>query len=210
MVKNLIWDFDGTLFDTYPFMVTAFGKALQSQNISEIEIDPDAIYEQMRVHSLRSAITKYSARFGIDRDELLKSYQKFEQDEVELAKPFSDVKNNLQKIIDNGGQNALLTHRNQQAISLIEKYDLKRFFTGFVTSDNHFKRKPDPESLNFLIHKLDLTRSETAMLGDRELDVLAGNRAALKTILFDSDYVIDGTDADFVIRDYQELLDIIK
>ncbi|AEN99202.1 HAD family hydrolase [Lactobacillus sanfranciscensis] len=206
MLKNLIWNFDGTLFDTYPFMVTAFGKALQAQKISEFEIDPDAIYEQMRVHSVGSAITKYSARFGIDKDKLLSDYKSFEQDEVELAKPFVGVKSNLQKIIDNGGQNALLTHRNQQALSLLKKYDLKRFFTGFVTSDNQLKRKPDPESLNYLIHKLDLNRSKTAMIGDRELDMTAGNNASVKTILFDPDYLIETNNADFVIHDYQKLM----
>lgn len=210
MLKNLIWDFDGTLFDTYPFMVTSFSKALQAHKIDEIEIDPDAIYEQMRVYSLRSAITKYSARFGLDQAELLKTYQSFEKDEVQLAKPFTGVKANLQKIIDNGGQNALLTHRNQQALSLLERFDLTQFFTGFVTSDNHFKRKPDPESLNYLIEKLDLKRNETAMVGDRELDVQAGNHAAIKTILFDPDYLIEIENVDNVIHNYQALLPLIQ
>lgn len=210
MLKNLIWDFDGTLFDTYPFMVTSFSKALQAHNIDQIEINPDAIYEQMRIHSLGSAITKYSARFGINQDSLLKSYQTFEHEEVELAKPFAGVKANLQKIVDNGGQNALLTHRNQQALALLERYDLKQFFTDFVTSDNHFKRKPDPESLNHLIQQLALKRAETAMVGDRELDVQAGNNAAITTILFDPDYLIDSETADVVIHNYQALLPMIK
>ncbi|WP_429970841.1 HAD-IA family hydrolase [Fructilactobacillus sp. Tb1] len=210
MIKNLIWDFDGTLFDTYPFMVTAFVKALQELGIDDVDIDPDAIYEQMRIYSLGSAIAKYSARFGIDKDKLLQIYKSFERDEVELVKPFDGVKAALQKIIADGGQNALLTHRNDQALALLDRYDLKKYFTGFVTSDNHFKRKPDPESLNYLIHTLTLVRTETAMIGDRELDVRAGDNAVVTTILFDPDYLIEINNVDFIIRNYHGLLPIIQ
>lgn len=33
MIKHIIWDFDGTLFDSYPGMVNAFLRALKSMKL---------------------------------------------------------------------------------------------------------------------------------------------------------------------------------
>ncbi|ANZ58125.1 hypothetical protein BGL34_01660 [Fructilactobacillus lindneri] len=210
-MKNFIWDFDGTLFDTYPYMVTAFAKALRKNGIDPIEINPDEIYAQMRIHSLGSAIIKFSALYGIDQERLLKDYRNYEQDEVNLAKPFENVKQVLQLIVANGGKNGLLTHRDDQALHLLEKYDIKKLFTGLVTSKQSFARKPNPESLNYLIKKMNLEVNETAMVGDRELDVAAGNNAGVITILFDFDYMIENDgNPDFIVHSIKEIIPLIK
>ncbi|MEI2428579.1 HAD hydrolase-like protein, partial [Priestia megaterium] len=35
---NILWDFDGTIFDTYPTIVKAFKELLTDQTISEDDI----------------------------------------------------------------------------------------------------------------------------------------------------------------------------
>lgn len=35
MFKHVIWDFDGTLFDTYPVMAKIFKDLLEKENIEE-------------------------------------------------------------------------------------------------------------------------------------------------------------------------------
>ncbi|WP_054656904.1 HAD hydrolase-like protein [Apilactobacillus ozensis] len=71
-MKNIIWDFDGTLFDTYPQMVNSFLLALNKMHIDDFEIDEYEIYEIMRRHSLSIAIQKYSAHFNLDPEKLRK------------------------------------------------------------------------------------------------------------------------------------------
>ncbi|USS89584.1 HAD-IA family hydrolase [Fructilactobacillus cliffordii] len=192
-MTNLIWDFDGTLFDTYPYMVSAFTKALQQNGIDEVEIDGDEIYQQMRVHSLNSAITKFSARFHLDSERLLADYRRFEALEIQLSQPFAGGPTILQAVTANGGQNGLLTHRDEQAIALLEQFKLKSLFTGFVTSQQGFARKPDPASLLFLIKQQHLNPTETFMVGDRKLDVEAAHNAGIKSVLFDPDYLLEAT-----------------
>ena len=34
MLKHVIWDFDGTLFDTYPFFMSALSRALKLRGIA--------------------------------------------------------------------------------------------------------------------------------------------------------------------------------
>lgn len=82
-------------------------------------------------------------------------------------------------------------------------------FTEIITGDNHFARKPDPEALTYLLDKYELEPSQTAMVGDRPLDILAGQNAGVKTILFDEagiflDNVIK---ADVLIQTWQTMID---
>ncbi|WP_254556512.1 HAD-IA family hydrolase, partial [Salmonella enterica] len=47
-------------------------------------------------------------------------------------------------------------------------------------------RKPAPESINYLLNKYKLNPKKTVMIGDRPLDIEAGNAAGISTIYFDS------------------------
>ena len=49
-IKNYIWDFDGTLYDSYPAMVEGAAKALQDFGIIK---DPREIYQTMKKFSTR-------------------------------------------------------------------------------------------------------------------------------------------------------------
>lgn len=204
--NNMIWDFDGTLFNTYPQMVSAFVKALQEMGIDDVDTDPDEIYEQMRVHSLGSAINLFAARLGLDEGKLKENYQKYEVELIQLAKPFEDVEFILKQTVDNNGKNMLLTHRNHESIDLLKEFNLYQYFTDFVTSDDNFKRKPDPESLNYLLRHNQIDRNKTVMVGDRLLDVRAGENASTEIVLFDPDYLIEVTgNPDLIIHKFDEL-----
>ena len=53
MIKNYVWDFDGTLFDTYPAMVDG---ALQAMAAVGILADQETIYPIMKKFSTRQLI----------------------------------------------------------------------------------------------------------------------------------------------------------
>lgn len=191
--KSFFWDFDGTLFDTYPIMVKAFMQALTDQHVSEIELDEVAIYEVMRRHSLGAALKQFSAEFGIDLDQLEDDYRKIEAPLIVDAKPFDGIKPLLEELQARNGQHFLLTHRNQSANQLLEAANIKKLFTDEVTSEQPFPRKPDPASLNYLIEQNQVERPTAIMIGDRNLDVDAGHNAGIAGALFDPGRLIDGT-----------------
>ena len=55
-IKNYIWDFDGTLYDSYPAMVEGAAKALQYFGIIK---DPREIYQTMKKFSTRQLREEY-------------------------------------------------------------------------------------------------------------------------------------------------------
>lgn len=190
MINQLFWDFDGTLYDTYPAMVAAFHQALIEMHIDDLEIDDHSIYTTMRQQSLGTAFTQFAAEYGIAIKELKKKYYSREVEEVKKAKPIAGVPDILKTAITHGGANYLLTHRNDQAKELLKKDHLDVLFADAVTADMPFSRKPKPDSLNYLIEKHAVNRDAAIMIGDRELDILAGHNANIAAGLFDPDALI--------------------
>lgn len=84
----------------------------------------------------------------------------------------------------------MLTHRNESAKEILKRDGLLEYFKDFVTADDNFKRKPDPESLDYLLDKHQIDRKTAVMVGDRTLDVDAGHNAGIAGILFDPDGLI--------------------
>ena len=107
-----------------------------------------------------------------------------------MAEPFDFAGKVLETIQTSGGQSFLLTHRDESAKEILKRDGLLEYFKDFVTADDNFKRKPDPESLDYLLDKHQIDRKTAVMVGDRTLDVDAGHNAGIAGILFDPDGLI--------------------
>ncbi|EEI69991.1 MAG: HAD-IA family hydrolase [Lentilactobacillus buchneri] len=207
MINQLFWDFDGTLFDTYPMMVAAFKRALLEMDIDEVEIDQRSIYVTMRQHDVGTVIRKLSAFYGIDENTLRQLNKKYQIEMVKTAKPFKGVREVLEFVKQLSGHHYLLTHRDNQAKALLKEFDLLQYFTDFVTSDQKFPRKPKPDSINWLIDKNHVDRKSAIMIGDRKLDVQAGNNANIASCLFDPDgLIVETGNPDIKITEVKELI----
>ncbi len=74
MYKHIIWDFDGTLFDSYPYMVSSFQRALQDDGIEE---SYENILDVMKI-SVTNAINHYKKVHKIN-NEMIKRFCKYEK-----------------------------------------------------------------------------------------------------------------------------------
>ena len=87
MYKHIIWDFDGTLFDTYPVMAKIFKELLKREGIDE---PLSEIVKQMRV-SMSSALKYYENKYQIEKDFITKYQLQRKEMELELSKPFEGI-----------------------------------------------------------------------------------------------------------------------
>ena len=192
-IKNYIWDFDGTLFDTYPVMLVALEQTIAKHGI---HYEGDLAY----------FIKKYSIRkFALDyaTPDFIVDYHALEAKLQTDVKFYPEIPAILADIIEKGGQNFVVSHRDDQTYAYLG--DLAPLFTEIITSDNQFARKPDPEALTYLIDKYKLDPSQTAMVGDRPLDIQAGQNAGVKTILFDEAgiFLDNKLNADLLIQTWE-------
>lgn len=76
--EDYFWDFDGTLFNTYPTMVKAFVKVFGD---NQIKVDKKEVYEIMRRYSVGEAINWYSKDTKLDKKVLRRH---FDEEDVQL------------------------------------------------------------------------------------------------------------------------------
>lgn len=204
--RDYFWDFDGNLFDTYPAMTASYVKAWQSFGVS---IEETQAYRQMRQGSLKATMqADLASHPEIDLAELRAKYEAIEATYQADFKPFEYVKEVCHAVVATGGHNFLLTHRNQGALEALEKHNLSSLFSGGVTGKQHFARKPAPDSLNYLCQKYGVDKNQAVMVGDRDLDVMAGHNAGMAGILFDpDDLIVSQSKPELRIRSFKTLLD---
>ena len=173
---DYIWDLGGTLLDNYETSTAAFVETLAQFGIKE---EHDKVYNALKV----------STAFAIDQfaptiENFLEKYKENEARELEHPALFEGVPALLEEILDQGGRNFLVSHRNDQVLDILEKTGIAGYFTEVVTASSGFKRKPDPESMIYLRDKYKI--SSGIVIGDRSIDIEAGQAAGLATHLFEN------------------------
>jgi HAD superfamily hydrolase (TIGR01509 family) len=204
-IKNLIWDIDGTVFDTYPAIALAFQQAMSSFGHA-VEVEEMSALAQV---SVNYCVSELIARYGIDQETL---EERFNAAYIALPKtaqvPFDGVRDVLEWVRAQGGVNGVVTHRLREGThELLRLHSLDHLFDEIVAGDDGFPRKPAPDGFLAVVQRCGLDPAETAAVGDRELDILAGKGAGLTTCWFRA---APGAQADFVFNDYAELLAYLK
>ncbi|MFS0781615.1 HAD-IA family hydrolase [Bacillus sp. 1P06AnD] len=204
MYKHIIWDFDGTLFNTYPVMASIFQEALKEQEIEEPLV---GIVKQMKI-SASSAMNYYEKKYHIDNNFIIKYKRRKKEAELTLSKPFDEIIEICKYIHTTNRKNYLFTHRGDSSIELLKKYGLYIYFSDFITAKQGFERKPSPDAIHYLINKYSMVRSESIMIGDRDLDLLSGKNAGISACYF-TEGNNENNYADYTIDHFQQLYSII-
>jgi HAD superfamily hydrolase (TIGR01509 family) len=205
MIKNIIWDADGTLFDTYPQISAAFCRALNQAGYSA----PFDWIDSLARKSLDTCFNTLVERFDLNADEFDREFDhQYGGIGPKDQPPFPGVIEICEQIIGAGGKNFIVTHRRQRTLAaLLSAHDMTRLFSECISAADGYAEKPDPAMFNVLIDKHRLGRQSTLAIGDREIDVQAGKAAGLVTCLFGSN--VKPATADYCITDYGQLKTIL-
>ncbi len=183
--KHYFWDYDGTLFNTYPSVTKGFLLALKEFGK---DIDYGDTFELTK-QSLGFAAKTLAERYHLDKDDILARYYEHAKVEetFETMRPFTGARETLEEIVRQGGVNYLYTHRGKGGAETVSHYGMGDLFADSITKDDGFPRKPAPDALNYLVNKHRLDPKECVMVGDRALDVEAGLNAKMSGVLLDPD-----------------------
>lgn len=206
MIRDIIWDFDGTLFDTYPGTVNSFRKALGDNGIDETN---ENILDYMKV-SESYAITHFKELYGLDNDFIDKytAYKKSIKPETVIPFPFAEEV--CRQFVALGGRNYIITHRGDSTLRFLQHYGMMCYFTEVITKNYGFKRKPDPEAFIYLIEKYQISKGTALVIGDRECEILGGKAVGIRTCLYNTNNVSVNVAPDFYIDSLKKLVDIIN
>lgn len=186
MFRHIIWDFDGTLFDTYPCMTIALSAALKERGISA----PDGELYSLLKQTVGIALSYYQEKYGLD-ETLGADFRRIRMSmEADVCLPYPGMRELLSDIVAAGKYNYISTNRGATLYPMLERQGMTGLFRGFATAEDGVALKPDPALNLLLIEKYSINISEAVMVGDRELDIISGQRAGIAGLAF-----VDGSGA---------------
>jgi len=201
-VKHFIWDFDGTLFDTYPIIIAQMQAVLGDFGHT---IDPVELMEQL-LNTVGAALEYCAEKFSIDYAKLSDAYTVLHDQSalMPVALPMASVEKALAAVLSRGGKNFIFTHRNLASTNAyLKKYGLSHYFADISAPDTPgFAWKPAPDAIEFLLETHGLDRDEVAMVGDREIDLASGRAAGFRCIHYLCKDVPQELACDWCFSDY--------
>ncbi len=179
-IRHFIWDFDGTLFDTYPIIIQNVRSAL-----AEHGCDADPVEcMQLMLNTIPAARNHYADKYGIDRAVLTEAYNRYHRQANEaLAAPLMPgAAALLRHICEKGGKNYIFTHRKLvETKAYLAKNGVLELFSDFVGPESPcFATKPAPDAVLWLMQQHGMHTDDTVMVGDREIDLGSGRNAGVK------------------------------
>lgn len=204
MLKEVIYDFDGTLSDTYPVFTEAFLRVLKLNGIEE---DYDTAYAHLKV-TVGHAFEQYPS---LPKE----AKQQFKDIHYELAMdhqfPMEGAEEILRYVVENGGNNYIFTHSSKNVVGpLLDKWGLSKYITDMVDGTYKIHRKPHPDGVNVLLEKHLIDPAEAIIVGDRDIDIISGQRAGIKGCLLDPEHFCDFfKDSEYEIQNLVELKNIL-
>lgn len=172
-----IWDLDGTLIDSYGVFMKALEKTFQA---FKLDFDEKTVYDFIKTYSTNQLLKQQTVDFDSLHAKFSAESAKLNE-EIQLLPGAYQV---LQWAQAQGFQQFIYTHKGKNTYALLEQLNLSSFFTEILTSNNGFKRKPDPEGVNYLLSKYNLDKSSTYYIGDRALDIEVARNSGIQSINF--------------------------
>jgi HAD superfamily hydrolase (TIGR01662 family) len=206
--KYLLFDWDGCLVDTLPFWFEGMKKGLEYFNI---ETSDDIIKKGFQGWNIFSDLGVSSMKIFTEQ---VYNYVNRNLCNVEF---YEGVIDTLKLLKQKGIKLAIVTSTEKEKVNaVLERYSMTNFFDCIIGRNDVKKQKPDTESILKAIEILKGEKSLTAIIGDSEVDVKAGQNAGISTIWFSSkrnqiyhNYVDEiKPKPNFIINDFREIVEL--
>ena len=202
---HYIWDFDGTLFDSYPQIASAVRDAFGDLGCP---VTYEEAYALTKV-SVGYALQTLKERFALDltEEELKTRFREFAQADpcVGSPRPYAGIPDLLKNIVQRGGKHYIYTHRGLSALKYLEAYSLQNMFADAITGADGFAPKPAPDAVLALISRHNMKKGRVVMVGDRDIDIQAGQNAGAAGCFFDPDHFYGDYPIELMAHSVEEL-----
>jgi len=216
-VKTIIFDWDGTIGDTYAQLKYAVSRAFADIGVTPVAKVPgedpykdiidaqglDGMCKRGLPNATPEQIKQWSDRFN--------HHSKNAPDELIMLKAGARAELDALKQRYPGTKFAVLSARPQAILEkMIAHTGTGELFDVVVgTADSKIAPKPAPDGIKVILQRLDVRAKDALMVGDHENDILAGKAAGTRTVALTDGLgtaeALHATKPDFVL----EHLDLI-
>ena len=203
MYKNIIWDFDGTLFDSYPAIAEAFLSVLRDHGRSGDLLEIRTLAQVSLEHCFGTLSSLHDLPANVIEEAFRKKYQ---QSDHLAQTPFPRARQVCEYVCSIGGSNVIVTHRAVEGtVGVLRAHNMDHLFRGWLTGGDGYPKKPDSAAFQGALEKYHLEREKTLGIGDRDVDVMAAKGAGIFACQY-GDKKMD-VKADLQVSDYAQLME---
>lgn len=204
MIRHLFWDFDGTLYNSYPEVLRSFQRALKELRIGGL-FTQEELMGWLKL-SVYDAALRCGKRAGAETQTIISAFSSYHSQDMEFD-GYPHLRVCLEGLHQAGFRHYLYTHRDGRAVEKLKQDGLWNLFSDAVLRTDGFPDKPAPDALLALMKRNSLSPRQCAMIGDRPIDVEAGRNAGMEGVLFDP----DGFYGDYPVeRRFAELTELAR
>lgn len=180
MIKAIITDFDGTLFDTFEANYLAYKEAITKNTVIELSKDMYRKCFGLRFNEFMESIgIKNIVLKNEIKTEKAKLYPKY----FDLIVPNFELIAFLRTMKRNGIKIAIAsTARRENLLNVLNYFDLTDIFDVIFTGENVMYGKPHPEIYILTMDKLEVEDSETLIFEDSEVGIQAAQASGASVI----------------------------
>lgn len=180
--KLAVFDMDGTILDTLEDLKDSLNYALELNGFPTRTIDEVRSFVGNGIGKL----IERGVPMGTSETEtgkVLASFtEHYKQHCADKTKPYDGVTELILKLRSSGMKTAVVSNKADYGVSELCRQYFAGLFDAAVGEREGIRRKPAPDSVNAVLEKLDISRSDAVYIGDSEVDLETAKNAEMDCI----------------------------
>ena len=212
MTQLIILDFDGTLADTQPLIVSSLQRTIRALHL------PARTDDECKTIIGLPLKECFTSLLGVDdmmAEHCAEVYRRvFDEDNHPgIVTLFPHVLETLASLHDRGLQLAICSSRARPTLDgFVRTFQLEDYFNVIVGANDVQHHKPHPEPVQLILKQQGIVPDEALVVGDASYDILMGRNAGCRTcgVTYGNQSAADlrAAGADWLIDDFTDLLQL--
>ncbi|MDI6860986.1 MAG: HAD family hydrolase [Caldisericia bacterium] len=215
MIKLIIFDFDGTLFDTKYDIARSVNIYLKELGFRELPEEKIFKFigngsDYLLKRSLEELGEKDFNKYNIER--FLEIYN---EEATKSVKPFDGIECVL-KVLKDKFKIYIVTNKDENSAKIIlKKFGFEKYFNKVIGRDTYNLKKPDAKLMEIIIREENLRPHEVLVIGDSEIDFQFAKNLNTKVAIvlwggIGEKEELKKLNADYILYEPIEILNIFK
>ena len=214
MIKIVIFDFDGTLFDTKYDLARSVNILLKEYCLNELPVEE--IYKNIGNGADILLLKSFNFYNLMPPENSIERFLDiYDKEKLKNTKPFDGIVNVLEKLYRKKILYIITNKDEKNSLEILTYFNLEKYFKRVIGRDTFGIKKPDSRLIEIVKNFENVNNDEIVIIGDSEIDLTFGKNNNIKVILVtwggmsDIDY-LKSLKPDYVVDHPYEIIDLVS